>query len=480
MNFEAFKAKVRIVRDEDIVKKWIEDQSWTTEYICLNVPEEEKLKDKEAVAAHFRKCHLPNIISRLESFTFKFSGEKMVGSASIKALVRHAWEDQKRFPLKVVNVLSQQFARLGLQFFKISKSITHVSVARPRFLNLATTPVSDSVKSIVNYISEKEKCTRRDLVERFAPEEIKKEIEKKASSQAEVAPAAVNPAPEKPADTATADTQETKPESAEPVSENTESDAPQKAAPSETKTAVEHPVVSAAMQSLISDLHWLLHQGHVIEYANGMMQIAKQPVVQAGKPGKKRSRTGSKGPAGKAASDSSASAEKSSDQGAAVVESKTETSANVSPQVKVNHDTEASDKTTTQPISPVETTKILKDSAETVSGKSDPVTEGTSTEEKTDEKQDQADQVPNEVSVEPLDSGNESSEPAVSESSAPSEPEQQTAETIKGEDSPAPEQSTDSSPVTEESDKEAPSPTTESELSEPVKEEDSASKDSQA
>src|SRR5690349_2392643 len=43
MPFEAFKARVRIVKDEAVVKKWIEDQSWRTEYVCLNVPEPLKL-----------------------------------------------------------------------------------------------------------------------------------------------------------------------------------------------------------------------------------------------------------------------------------------------------------------------------------------------------------------------------------------------------------------------------------------------------
>ena len=39
MPFEAFKARVKIVRDEAVVKKWVEDQSFKTEYVCLNVPD---------------------------------------------------------------------------------------------------------------------------------------------------------------------------------------------------------------------------------------------------------------------------------------------------------------------------------------------------------------------------------------------------------------------------------------------------------
>ena len=69
MPFEAFKARVKIVKDEAVVKKWIEDQSTKTEYICLNVPEALKLGSREAVEKHFRETHLPNLIKAVEGHT---------------------------------------------------------------------------------------------------------------------------------------------------------------------------------------------------------------------------------------------------------------------------------------------------------------------------------------------------------------------------------------------------------------------------
>ncbi len=69
MPFEAFKARVKIVRDEAVVKKWIEDQSFKTEYICLNVPERQELPSREEVEKHFREVHLANIIKTVESHT---------------------------------------------------------------------------------------------------------------------------------------------------------------------------------------------------------------------------------------------------------------------------------------------------------------------------------------------------------------------------------------------------------------------------
>src|SRR4051794_14087929 len=67
--FEAYKARVKIVRDDEVVKKWIEDQSWKTEFVCLNLPEPVKLPNMEAVEKHFRETHKENIIKPVEMHT---------------------------------------------------------------------------------------------------------------------------------------------------------------------------------------------------------------------------------------------------------------------------------------------------------------------------------------------------------------------------------------------------------------------------
>ena len=119
--FEVFKSRIKIVREEAVVKKWLEDQSWKTEYTCLLVPEPVKLGSREEVEKHFRQVHLPNVIKSVEFWS-------LTGAAAQNLPLRpsnsgpRAWEEQMRFPIKVVNVLSQQFARQFLQFFKVNKT----------------------------------------------------------------------------------------------------------------------------------------------------------------------------------------------------------------------------------------------------------------------------------------------------------------------------------------------------------------------
>ena len=60
---------MKIVKDEAVVKKWVEEQSFKTEYVCLNVPEPLKLATLEEVEKHFRATHKDAIIKPVETLT---------------------------------------------------------------------------------------------------------------------------------------------------------------------------------------------------------------------------------------------------------------------------------------------------------------------------------------------------------------------------------------------------------------------------
>src|SRR5665213_3680451 len=234
MPFDVFKSRVKIVKDEAVVKKWIEEQSSKTEYTVLNVPEPLKLATLEEVEKHFRAMHKETIIKPVESLVVAGVPSRTLRSRGLQQLIRAEWEQQKYFPLQLATGLSRQFAAHGLPFFKVNTTFTHVAVARPQFLDLATTPVSESIKRIVEFINAHPKCTRRKLIEMLAP-----------------SPAVIEVKPDEQ-------------KSAEPTPEQT---------------------------AIIADLHWLVHQGHVLEFADGKLDTAKKPLPKPPKPEKKSSET---------------------------------------------------------------------------------------------------------------------------------------------------------------------------------------------
>ena len=250
MPFEVFKARIKIVRDEAVVKKWVEEQSFRTEYICLNVPEPLKLPSREEVEKHFRAVHKDAIIKPVESHTIGGQMSRNLRCRELQRLVRNDWERQKYFPLQLATGLSRRFTTHGLHFFKVNRTYTHVSVARPQFLDLEITPVSENIRRIVGHINAHPKCTRRQLIEALAPTPQPAVIEIKPETPPEGGTPNAPAAPVKPAE----------PSAPEPTPEQT---------------------------AVIADLHWLVHQGHVIEFADGRMDTAKKPVPRPPKPEKK-------------------------------------------------------------------------------------------------------------------------------------------------------------------------------------------------
>ncbi len=222
MPFDTFKMRVKIVKDEAVVKKWLDGLSFKTEYNCLNVAEPLKLPSREEAERHFQQVHAASVVKTVESYTFASGASRALPCRPLATLLRVRLEDQKRFPLQLATLLSQLLASHGLQFFKREKTITHVCVARPHHLDLEVTAVSAGVKRIIEFVNATPKCTRKLLIDSLAP-----------------SPAA--PAPVEGA-------------------------------------SAEKPQPTAEQSALLADLHWVLHQGHVIEFSNGMMETAKRPL----------------------------------------------------------------------------------------------------------------------------------------------------------------------------------------------------------
>ena len=250
MPFDVFKTRVKIVRDEAVVKKWVEEQSFKTEYVVLNVPEPLKLSNLDEVEKHFRATHKETIIKSVEMHTMAGVPSRHLRSRELQRLVRTEWERQRQFPLQLATELSRQFASHGLQFFKVNKTFTHVSVARPLFLDLETTPVSENIKRIIAHINAHPKCSRRQLIEALAP--------------APPQPAVIDIKPETEAQPAAA---------------------PAGGGSARAPAAASEP--TPEQNTIIADLHWLVHQGHVIEFADGRLETAKKPAPKPPKPEKK-------------------------------------------------------------------------------------------------------------------------------------------------------------------------------------------------
>ena len=287
MPFEAFKSRIRMERDEESIAKWKDEQSSKEVFYPIDlskpsapeapappapesetpapesaepgvetaeaavevveeIPEaaaevlaempEPQAPEAEAapsprfesvaeVELHFRENHAAKAVVEIRQRVIAPGSPAMNSSSpAIHALARGAWEQLRRFPLPMVHTLGQQLAARGVQLFKAHENITYAALARPKYLDRAATPIAEGLSGMLAYIEEHPGVPR--------PEQWKALV-------------ALRPAP---------------PEGVEDARE----------------------------AAVAADLSWLLHEGHVIDYARRGLEAARRPKPPAPKPPSKK------------------------------------------------------------------------------------------------------------------------------------------------------------------------------------------------
>jgi hypothetical protein len=145
-----------MVRDEESIQKWRDEQSSQNVYFPLEAPEGTEpspLKNLAEVAEHFQKNHAAAaIINPGDHFTVGGSAPVNDSAPAVIEFTRRELDNLIRFPLPLANTLGQKLAGGGLQIFKAHENITYVSVARPKMLDRQTNPVSESLAAILDYL----------------------------------------------------------------------------------------------------------------------------------------------------------------------------------------------------------------------------------------------------------------------------------------------------------------------------------------
>jgi hypothetical protein len=218
----------------------------------------------EQATAHFQEHHAENEVEAAEG-EITLSGRTALYDSTqlLRELLLKNLREMDRFPLPLAQAVGKELTGRGLQLFKSHKKIIHVSMARPRYLDREATPIGENFRAILEYL-EAHPNQRRDkqwtalLALRTEPVETAAPAAPEGSQRAEGSEAAAAVIVE------TAATAETAPEAA-PDAET----------------------LKKREQALGADLLWLLHQGHVIDFAMGNLQAATRPAPK--QPSKKDS-----------------------------------------------------------------------------------------------------------------------------------------------------------------------------------------------
>ena len=226
MPFEKFKSRIRIRKEEEAVNAWLEQVKWKTEFATVKAETARAFAKRDEAEAHFRETHLAGVMAEVETHSLAGTDVKEMRDPRMLAeFLRDQWHRQKHFPMQVSTHLSKIFSSMGLQFFKKDKKVTHVAVAKPNYLDVEAEPVSDGVKKIIQFVETTTDCTRRKILEHLGG------LEHVEPKEGEEPP---------------------------PMPEQTDE-----------------------QKQLIADIHWLVHQGHMLDFSNGIIETAKKSRKQA-------------------------------------------------------------------------------------------------------------------------------------------------------------------------------------------------------
>ena len=217
--FEDFKARIQTTTDPAAIKQWVESKSFVTEHRCLLCPEPKTFAAREELEKHIAETHLDQLIIRSTDVQMSGLASRQQSSPGIAEAVRLAWLSERRFPLKTAQTISERLRSENFHFFKHGKGVTFVTFVKPkRFETLDG--LSEQVQKIITFLRAHPDSPRKRLLENLLT----------------VAP---------------------------PV-------------PVANASVTDAGTVAVATVSpedrVFADLHWLIQDGYVVEFADGKLQ----------------------------------------------------------------------------------------------------------------------------------------------------------------------------------------------------------------
>jgi hypothetical protein len=220
MSFEEYRRSIEITSDPELVNQWKEE---ARKVVTYSTKDEENPVAFESVAAmeqHFRGNHLEKLIKPCLAAEISGDVARHLPDRSIVAAIRRARERENRFPAQMAGALRHGLNQAGLHVFKHKKRILYISTIRPQLFDPNQAKVSPGLEAILASLRSYPRITRKQLAEKV----LKRLIGEKSTEE-------------------------------------------------------QSPEYQQAKNSLPTDLLWLAKAGHVIEFADGTLDLPLPPKV---------------------------------------------------------------------------------------------------------------------------------------------------------------------------------------------------------
>jgi hypothetical protein len=238
MPFDQYRERIETVRDPEIVNQWLEKMKKTTRFTWKLGAEGEApvtFDTIEEARAYLLATAKDRVVKPMDSVRFSGKLIETLPPGEIRQAVEGQIERQRRFPLDTANALRGRLRREGFTIFKKgSKGISYVCAVKRKFRVPGQT-FAESIGALIGFIEANPMISIRDLPLKmlgFAPP----------------------PAPPRPA--------------APVLNESAQAAESAPAAPVESTLT---PEQLEKLKRVTMDLHWLVHEGYVTEFADGRL-----------------------------------------------------------------------------------------------------------------------------------------------------------------------------------------------------------------
>lgn len=270
ISYEKFLASIETVRNEEEIQRWLDKMRKITRYTVKDPldPSPRSFDHIEGARAYLLSSRREQIVRRVEEARFPGRLIAEMPKGDLRRSIEFIREHQLRFPLDTANNLRGRLRRMRFTVYKRgSKGISYVCAVKRKFRDPHTV-FSDSIQELITFIEKNPEISVVELPEKLLgirPQQSAQQPKAKAPEIESVTPeqiAAIE----------------------EPVRGESlpEADRPQQADTLKEESSSLSRFQEEGdqrLKQLMVDLHWLITEGYVTEYADGKL-YAPPPLAQ--------------------------------------------------------------------------------------------------------------------------------------------------------------------------------------------------------
>jgi hypothetical protein len=166
MSFEDYRRSIEITTDPEAVNQWKEEARRVVTYVNNDPEDPVEFENLTTMEQHFRTHHLSKLVR--PCLAAEISGEvaRHLPDRSIIAAIRRARDKENRFPAQMAGALRHGLNQAGLHVFKHKKRILYISTIRPQLFDPNQAQVSAGLEAILATLRSYPRITRKQLAEK--------------------------------------------------------------------------------------------------------------------------------------------------------------------------------------------------------------------------------------------------------------------------------------------------------------------------